>query len=161
MSNFLMHPDPLSSPQCVAPWTESFQGHKFFSRSFCTTKPHRHCVNSLYSGHCRDLELVSSLARVHDGESLFQSNVCNLFLPGISCYPYYRGVCKARADGISITHGFKGDLPNKIKYKTTWKSTIGDEIVETLYSNGITSENKRIRTPLLPPLFKVGVFVVF
>ena len=28
-------------------------------------------------------------------------------------------------------HGFKGDLPNKIKYKTTWKSTIGNKIVET------------------------------
>ena len=30
-----------------------------------------------------DLELVSSLARVHNSGSLFQSNVCNLFLPGI------------------------------------------------------------------------------
>ena len=40
-------------------------------------------VNSLYSGHCRDLELVSSLARVRNSGSLFQSNVCILFLPGI------------------------------------------------------------------------------
>ena len=29
--------------------------------------------------------------------------------------------------------------------------TIGDKIVETLYSNRITSENKRIHTPPLPP----------
>ena len=40
-------------------------------------------VNSLYSGHCRDLELVSSVATVRNSGSLFQSNVCNLFLPGI------------------------------------------------------------------------------
>ena len=33
-------------------------------------------ANSLYSEHCRDLELVSSL-------HLFRSNVCNFFLPGI------------------------------------------------------------------------------
>ena len=38
--------------------------------------------------------------------------------------------------------------------------TIGDKIVETLYSNRVTLENKRIRTPLLSPPFKVGVFVV-
>ena len=35
-------------------------------------------VTSLYSGHCRDLELVSSLARVRNSGSLFQSNVCIL-----------------------------------------------------------------------------------
>jgi len=40
-------------------------------------------------------------------------------------------------------------------------STIGDKIVETLYSNGVTSENKRIHTTPLSPPFKVGVFVVF
>ena len=40
-------------------------------------------VNSLYSGHCRDLKLVSFVARVRNSGSLFQSNVCNLFLPGI------------------------------------------------------------------------------
>ena len=40
-------------------------------------------VNSLYSGHYRDLKLVSSVARVRNSGSLFQSNVCNLFLPGI------------------------------------------------------------------------------
>ena len=40
-------------------------------------------VNSLYRGHCGDLELVFSLARVHNSGSLFQSNICKLFLPGI------------------------------------------------------------------------------
>ena len=40
-------------------------------------------VNSLYSGHCRDLELESSLAKVFKSRCLYQSNICNLFLPGI------------------------------------------------------------------------------
>ena len=39
--------------------------------------------------------------------------------------------------------------------------TIGDKTVETLYSNRVTLENKRIHTPPLSPPFKVGVFVVF
>ena len=39
--------------------------------------------------------------------------------------------------------------------------TIGDKIVETFFSNRMTSENKRICTPPLSPPFKVGVFVVF
>ena len=41
------------------------------------------------------------------------------------------------------------------------EGTIGDKIVETLYSNRVTSENKRIRTPPLSPAFKVGVCVIF
>ena len=45
--------------------------------------------------------------------------------------------------------------------KTSLKAAIGDKIVETLYLNRVTSENKRIRTPSLSPPFKVGVFVVF
>ena len=40
-------------------------------------------VNSLHSGHCRDLQSVSSLARVRNSGSLFQSSFCNLFLSGI------------------------------------------------------------------------------
>ena len=32
-------------------------------------------VNSIYGGHCRDRELVSSLARVHNSGSLYQSNI--------------------------------------------------------------------------------------
>ena len=40
-------------------------------------------VNSIYSGHCRDLELVSTLARVSNGGSLFQLNISNTFLLGI------------------------------------------------------------------------------
>ena len=38
---------------------------------------------TLYCRHCGDLELVSSLVRVRNRRSLFQSNVCNIFLPGI------------------------------------------------------------------------------
>ena len=41
-------------------------------------------VNSLYSGHCRDLKLVSSVARVRNSGSLFQSNVCNFFARNLS-----------------------------------------------------------------------------
>ena len=40
-------------------------------------------VNSLYSGHYRDLGLVSSLARVRNSGKLFQSNICDLCLAGI------------------------------------------------------------------------------
>ena len=47
------------------------------------TKACPNTVNSLYSGHCWDLKLVSSVARVRNSGSLFQSNVCNLFLPRI------------------------------------------------------------------------------
>ena len=49
-------------------------------------------VNSLYSGQCRDLELLSLLARVRNRESLFQSILCNFFYRAFSCCPYYRGV---------------------------------------------------------------------
>ena len=52
----------------------------------------------------------------------------------------------------------KVELGRKVK---TEVPTIGDKIVETLYLNRVTSENKRIRTPPLSPPFKVGVFVVF
>ena len=48
-------------------------------------------VNSLYSRPCGDLELVSSLAGVRDSDSLFQSNVCNLFLPGILLLSFLSG----------------------------------------------------------------------
>ena len=40
-------------------------------------------VNFLYCGHPWDRELVSLIARVRDSGNLFQSNVCNVFLPGI------------------------------------------------------------------------------
>ena len=35
-----------------------------------------------FSGHCRDLELVSSLVRDRNSGALFQSNVCKQFLVG-------------------------------------------------------------------------------
>ena len=59
-------------------------------------------VNSLYSRHSRDLELVSSLAGVRNSGSLPESNFCNLFLLGIqllsvlSRWPLQRGVSKGR-----------------------------------------------------------------
>ena len=40
-------------------------------------------------------------------------------------------------------------------------NAIGDKIVETLYLNRVTSENKGIRTLPPSPPFKVGVFDVF
>ena len=40
-------------------------------------------------------------------------------------------------------------------------ATISNKIVETLYTNRVTSENITIHTPPLSPPFKVGVFVVF
>ena len=49
-------------------------------------------VNSLYSGHCRDLESVSPLARVRNRVTLFQSSFCNYFCPGFNRSPYYLGV---------------------------------------------------------------------
>ena len=36
-------------------------------------------VNSLYSGRCRNLGLLFSLARVRYSGNLFQSNICNLW----------------------------------------------------------------------------------
>ena len=41
------------------------------------------------------------------------------------------------------------------------EATIGDKIVETLYSNRVTSKNKNFPHPFLSPPFKVRVFVVF
>ena len=52
-------------------------------------------------------------------------------------------------------------LPDLFLLGNSVIATIGDKIVEKLYSNSIYSENKRIHTPPLPPPFKVGVFVVF
>ena len=67
--------------------TRLFYGKKYTSKEKKSTKfifnQILNTVNSLYSGHCRDLKLVSSLARVRNSGSLFQSNVCNLFFPGI------------------------------------------------------------------------------
>ena len=41
------------------------------------------------------------------------------------------------------------------------RATIGDKIVETLYSNRVTSENKKFPHPFPSPPFKVRVFVIF
>ena len=39
-------------------------------------------VNSRYSGHPRDRDLVYVIVRVHNSGSLFQSNVCNITFAG-------------------------------------------------------------------------------
>ena len=39
--------------------------------------------------------------------------------------------------------------------------TVGDNVVETWYSNWVTSKNKTVHTPPLFAPFKVGVFGVF
>ena len=49
-------------------------------------------VNSLYYGHCRDLKLVFSLARVPNSKIFSQTSVI-CFCRGFSCCPYYWGVC--------------------------------------------------------------------
>ena len=49
---------------------------------------------------------------------------------------------------------------SNLSYHLTPVAKIGDKIVETLSLNGVTFEDKTIRThPAFPP-FKVGVFVV-
>ena len=40
-------------------------------------------INSLNRGHCRDLESVSSLSRVHNSGNKFHSIIYKLFSPGI------------------------------------------------------------------------------
>ena len=49
----------------------------------------------------------------------------------------------------------------KKKYVVSFICTIGNKTVETLYSNRVTSKNKKFHTPPLSPPFKVGIFVVF
>ena len=64
-----------SSKFCVCNVTYNFEVMRSEKKllSFSST------VNFLYSGHCRDLELLSSLARVRYSGNLFQSNICNLW----------------------------------------------------------------------------------
>ena len=52
--------------------------------------------------------------------------------------------------------------PVKITVSNELSSTYNHrQIVETLYSNKVTSENRGILAPPLSPAFNVGVFVVF
>ena len=41
--------------------------------------PPQNTDNSLYSGHWRDIDLVSSLARVRNSGTIFQSNIGSFF----------------------------------------------------------------------------------
>ena len=49
-------------------------------------------VNSRYSGHPRDRDLVSVIATVRNSGSLFQSNVCN----------FRRGLAAVHNSGVSV-----------------------------------------------------------
>ena len=68
--------------------------------------------------------------------------------------------CDSRYESLRSTLRLIHFAYNLMPLKT-FKPAIGDKIVETLYSNRVTSENKIIHTPPLSPPFKVGVFVVF
>ena len=63
-----------SSKFCVCNVTYNFEVMRSEKKllSFSST------VNFLYSGHCRDLELLSSLARVRYSGTLFRSNICKI-----------------------------------------------------------------------------------
>ena len=57
------------------------------------TRGLRITFNSLYSGHCRDFEFVSSLARVHNsGPVYFSQTSVICFFRGFSYCAFYRGV---------------------------------------------------------------------
>ena len=60
-------------------------------------------------------------------------------------------------------NGMQFSIKKKKRHHQTHFHTkaIGDKIVETLYSNRVTSENKRIHTPPLLPPFKVRVVCCF
>ena len=67
----------------LSKWTKTLYQNNLNHITFFFTLFKGYTVNSLYSGHCRDLKLVSSVARVRNSGSLFQLNVCSSFLPGI------------------------------------------------------------------------------
>ena len=86
-------------------------------------------VNSLYSRHCGDLELVSSLARVRNSGILFQSNVF-LFLP--------RFLATVGFIGVSIIAGCPQGETEWTVMEGTGKATgIGWSLVHRKYS-GVT-----------------------
>ena len=60
-------------------------------------------VNSLCSRHCMDLELVSSLSRVLNSGTLFQSNVCNLSFPGIQLLSVLSGCSQGELTVLYFT----------------------------------------------------------
>ena len=67
----------------LSKWTKTLYQNNLNHITFFFTLFKGYTVNSLYSGHGRDLKLVSSVARVRNSGSLFQSNFCNSFLLGI------------------------------------------------------------------------------
>ena len=87
----------LTSISFVFRWTQSmwtFRGGRLTSNSLFSLWSTDQAIQyllaplvqstSFIAAHCRDLEVVSSLARVRNSGSSFQSNVCNLLLPGLA-----------------------------------------------------------------------------
>ena len=58
-------------------------------------------ADSFYRGHCTDFELVSSLARVRNSRSLFQSNISNYIFGGDLAAVHYSGVSTRRELTVS------------------------------------------------------------
>ena len=91
--------------------------------------------NSLYSRLCRDLELVSSVARVRNSGILFQSNVF-LFLPGF--------LTTIGFIGVSVIAGCPQGETELRKGKATGKATgIGWSRVHRKYL-GVTVASKAL-----------------
>ena len=89
------NPDPISDQKCHFP-------HPFSDLTFRQKLCQNYRQPALYSGHCRDLKLVSSLATVRNSGSLFTSNLCNLLLPGNLAAVRIIGVSARRELTISI-----------------------------------------------------------
>ena len=65
--------------------------------------------------------------------------------------------CKLKKEKIKLSL-----LTPSMQLCAAVRATIGDKIVETLYSSRVTSENKRIITPLPPPLhLKLGCLLFY
>lgn len=77
-----------SSPLCCFSWpgkdlvrTFTRDTRKIYINSQCITLWNK--LIPINRGHCRDLESVSSLSKVHNSGNIFQSIICKLFSPGI------------------------------------------------------------------------------
>ena len=106
-------------------------------------------VNFLYCGHCRDLKLVFSLARVRDSKS-FRRTFVICSCRGFRCCPYYWGVRKARVDFILFhlwinTKTIKRD---KFTKENSWRKYVFSRLV-SLYVNFSTKRNVLFVIPLI------------
>ena len=106
-------------------------------------------VNFLYCGHCGDLKLVFSLARVRDSKS-FRRTFVICSCRGFRCCPYYWGVRKARVDCILFhlwinTKTIKRD---KFTKENSWRKYVFSRLV-SLYVNFSTKRNVLFVIPLI------------